>query len=225
LLSLLAEALGGAAVKGEGSLFMALGALRPGADDSTALLVDAINGDGAAIARVASRTAADAHAVHAVAGLLAMPFLHACRRRWEAHIPTDWNRGYCPLCGAWPAYAEIRGVERSRHLRCGRCASAWAMPHLSCAYCGTRDHEMLARLVAEGEASTWAVETCNACRGYLKVLTTLRGTAPESVAIEDLAGVELDLAAAARGYRRPDTRGYRLCVAADDVAQSVASGG
>ena len=51
--------------------------------------------------------------------------------------------GYCPVCGAWPAFAEMRGIERSRYLRCGRCGGGWQAQCLSCSYCGMTDHEEL----------------------------------------------------------------------------------
>ena len=67
---------------------------------------------------------ADAEAFQAVAALLpSRSFRRAtavgrCRDR-------NWSEGYCPLCGAWPALAEVRGIERSRYLRCGRCGAEW----------------------------------------------------------------------------------------------------
>ena len=136
--------------------------------------------------------------------LLPLPLLHACRRRWQDAVPQTWSQGYCPICGAWPAFAELCGVERSRYLRCGRCGSAWRSQLLSCPYCGTTDHELLGSLVAE----RWVVETCRRCRGYVKTFTRLQPSAPEQGLIDDLASVELDIAAKQRGYLRPDGPGY-----------------
>ena len=79
------------------------------------------------------------------------------------------------------------------------------------------DHQQLGSLVAERAKGNCAIEVCKRCLGYLKTFTTLRGCAPATVMPEDLAGVEYDLAAAARGYRRPAGTGYALCVPmADD---------
>lgn len=139
-----------------------------------------------------------------------IPLLHACRRRWADAVPQGWSHGYCPICGAWPGFAEVCGVERSRYLRCVRCGSAWQAHGLSCPYCGTADHEALASLVPEEGAPKWAIEVCNGCRGYLKAFTTLRAGAPAQVMLDDIASVELDIAAAERGYRRPQGTGYRF---------------
>jgi FdhE protein len=131
-----------------------------------------------------------------------MPLLHACRRRWT--IPRGWRHGFCPVCGAWPGFAEVCGVERERYLRCLRCGAAWQAHGLTCVYCGMSDHGKLRSLVPEKGPPKWAIEACDACRGYLKVFTALRPSAPEGVLSKDLQTVELDLAAGERGYRRPD---------------------
>jgi FdhE protein len=135
-----------------------------------------------------------------------MPLLHACRRRWT--LPRGWRHGYCPVCGAWPGFAEVCGVERSRYLRCLRCAAAWQAHGLACVYCGMREHAKLGRLVPEEGPQKWAIETCQACRGYLKVFTALRPLPAEAVLSKDLETVELDIAAGERGFRRPDGTGY-----------------
>ena len=57
--------------------------------------------------------------------LLPVPFLQACNRRWASSISESWVEGYCPVCGSWPAFAEVRGIERSRYFRCGRCGGEW----------------------------------------------------------------------------------------------------
>lgn len=135
-----------------------------------------------------------------IAQLAAMPLLHALR---QAH-PTSpsWQHGHCPLCGDWPALAELRGLERERHLRCGRCGSDWRSD-ARCPSCGARE---LALLVPESDPESRRVETCSACNSYVKTITTIAPIMAEAVPLEDLATVELDLAALDRGYARPPAR-------------------
>lgn len=140
-----------------------------------------------------------------------MPLLHACRRRWA--LPRGWRRGYCPICGAWPGFAEVCGVERNRYLRCLRCGAGWQAHGLSCVYCGMSDHAQLGSLVPEQGPQRWAIEVCNACRGYLKSFTRLGVGVPEQAMLDDLASVELDIAARQRGFRRPEGAGYACHVA------------
>jgi FdhE protein len=118
--------------------------------------------------------------------------------------------GYCPVCGAWPAFAEARGIERSRHLRCGRCGSEWQGRGLYCLYCGMTDHRELVSLVPENSGSNSVIDACTHCRGYLKTFTTLQGSPPDKIILDDLASVELDVAAVEQGYKRPQGAGYLL---------------
>jgi FdhE protein len=148
----------------------------------------------------------DCDAFRAVADLAAVPFLQACERQWT--LAHGWIEGYCPLCGAWPAFAEVRGIERSRHLRCGRCGGDWESRWLCCPYCGTTDHERLASLVPETAGTTRRIDSCRQCLGYVKSFTTLQGTAAGKVMIDDLASVDLDLAAVDQGFKRPSGAGY-----------------
>ena len=152
----------------------------------------------------------DADPLQAVAALVPVPFLQACNRRWQPSINESWTEGYCPVCGAWPAFAEVRGIERGRYLRCGRCGGNWQAQCLNCSYCGMTDHKELVSLVPEKSASNAVIEACKRCLGYMKTFTTLQGSAPVNVMVDDLASVDLDIAALELGYRRPAGAGYGL---------------
>lgn len=152
----------------------------------------------------------DPDAFQAVAALVPVPFLQACNRRWQQSISERWAEGYCPVCGAWPAFAEVRGIERSRYLRCGRCGAGWQSQCLSCPYCGMTDHEQLVSLVPEKSATNGVIDACKRCLGYVKTFTTLQGSAPDKVMLDDLASVALDIASLEQGYRRPEGAGYSL---------------
>ncbi len=164
------------------------------------------------IAEFAAGLGADLEAFEAVAALIPMPFLHACNRRWAGSIAANWIEGYCPICGSWPAFAEVRGIERNRYLRCSRCGGEWQAHCLFCPYCATVDHNQLVSLVPEKNSANCAVEACNRCRGYIKTFTTLQPSPPAEVIIEDLASVDLDVAALEQGYNRPRGAGYALNV-------------
>jgi FdhE protein len=142
--------------------------------------------------------------------LAPIPFLQACNRRWAPAIVESWMAGYCPVCGAWPAFAEMRGIERRRYLRCGRCGSGWQALWLSCSYCGVTDHEELVSLVPEKSGAHAVIEACKRCLGYVKTFTTLQGSPPAEVMVDDLASVDLDIAALERGFGRPTGVGYAL---------------
>ena len=183
--------------------------------DARALFQVALNRDSERLRAFGSHAGVDPAAFEALALMLPVPFLHACNRRWGASVSARWNAGYCGVCGAWPAYADVLGIERSRHLRCGQCGSDWEMHALICVYCGMADHTELATLVCENGAAG-SIDACKRCLGYLKVFTRLKASAPSEVIIDDLASAELDIAAAVRGYKRPQGTGYALNVTVGD---------
>lgn len=162
------------------------------------------------IAAIAAASGADAEALQAVVALLSVPFLQACNRRWTSSIPERWAEGYCPVCAAWPAFAETRGIERSRYLRCGRCGGGWRARVLHCTYCRTTNHDDLATLVPEKPGASGVVEACRRCLGYVKAFTRLQGCPPAGVMLEDLGSVDLDVAALEQGYMRPAGAGFAL---------------
>ena len=180
--------------------------------DNLALFKASLHQDSNQLTEIAGALGVDGEALQAVAGLLPVPFLQACNRHWNRSVRADWTDGYCPICGAWPVFAEVRGIERSRYLRCGRCGAEWQMHCLSCPYCGITDHEELVSLVAENNASNAVIDACKRCFGYVKIFTRLQGSPPAQVILDDLASVELDVVAAAQGYKRPQGTGYFLNV-------------
>jgi FdhE protein len=178
--------------------------------NSAALFEAALCEDGAALKQIADNLGVDPESFSAVTALIAVPFLHACNRRWQASRVPGWTAGYCPTCGAWPAYSETRGIERSRYLRCARCGAEWQAHALFCCFCSNSDHKELGSLLPEKSGSTRAIDTCNRCRGYLKTFTKLQGSAATKIMLDDLASVDLDIAALEEGFKRPAGPGYVL---------------
>lgn len=184
--------------------------------DMLALFTASLCQDSARVKDVAADSGADAEALQAVVALLSVPFLQACNRRWTPSIAKSWVEGYCPVCGAWPAFTEVRGIERRRYFRCGRCGGEWHAHLLQCPYCAMRNHDELVALVPEKDGSQAAIDACKRCLGYVKTFTKLQGCPPGVVMLEDLASVELDVAALELGYARPAGAGYPLDVRATD---------
>jgi FdhE protein len=176
--------------------------------DARAFLEAAVNADGERLEALARSLDIDPDALAAVATLAVMPLLQALRRRFGPLESVDprWQEGHCPICGGWPHLAEQRGLERTRRLRCARCGGDWMQPGVRCPYCGAIGHESRAALVSEQDGEARKVETCSACRGYLKSVATLRAWAGDEVALIDLATVDLDLVALEREYERPEPR-------------------
>jgi FdhE protein len=143
--------------------------------------------------------------------LAALPVLLNAAKMSSDEASRSWQRGYCPVCGAWPAMVEMRGIQRERWMRCGCCGSGWMLPVLRCAFCDETDHKKLGSLLSETEEHV-RVETCATCRGYLKSVTTLGAMPFVALATKDLSTVSFDLAARECGYARPTRPGFPLRV-------------
>ena len=48
----------------------------------------------------------------------------------------------------------------------------------------------------------WRAATCDECRGYVKMVTTLSALPPLALLVADAATLHLDLAAAERGFTK-----------------------
>jgi FdhE protein len=168
------------------------------------------------INEMAAVSGVDAEALHAVIALLPIPFLHAWNRRWASSISASWVEGYCPVCGSLPAFAEVRGIERNRYFRCGRCGGEWHARALYCPYCAMSDHDELVALVPEKGGSNAVIDACQRCLGYVKTFTRLQGCSPGAVMLEDLASVDLDVAAIEHGFARPPGPGFALEITVTD---------
>ncbi|MFN8678675.1 MAG: formate dehydrogenase accessory protein FdhE [Thermomicrobiales bacterium] len=175
--------------------------------DARGMVEAAINADDARLERLADELGVDIEPLAAVADLAALPLLQALRRRFAPAVSTHWHEGYCPICGDWPRLAEIRGLERARCLRCARCGGDWQQPGVRCAFCDATGQGSRATLLSEQDGEARKVETCTRCRGYLKIISTLRAWPGDEVCLADLATIDLDLAALERDYARPEPRG------------------
>jgi FdhE protein len=214
LVGALADAAGLAAVSG---------AARDRVLDVPALIAAAIRLDSTAVAALAGALADDdllpegargsgamAAGLMVVGQAAALPLLLAIGR--EALPITNgvpWEAGYCPVCAGWASLSESRGLSRERWLRCGRCGTGWRFPE-RCPYCATGDHRQLGYLAPEADRETRRALTCDGCGSYVKSTTTLGALSAADLALHDLGSLELDLAAADRGFGRPTLAGFPL---------------
>lgn len=180
------------------------------------------------VAEIARATGLEAGLLSALAALSVAPILRAYAARLAPVLgpavgPVDdgapdmavWDRGYCPVCGGWPLLGELRGVDEAAWLRCAACGSGWAVRRPDCPYCGNADCESLTTIRFEGQ-QRFDLNVCERCTGYLKVAHTFEPAPAEVLALDDVASLQLDLAAAERGLQRPPGSGYRIELAMPD---------
>jgi FdhE protein len=118
-----------------------------------------------------------------------------------------WNHGYCPLCGSWPALAEVAATHRI--LRCSFCALAWELTSYACVYCN-EGGDAFVTAAPDVERKDRRVEICKACGSYLKTVDVPELSPFPLLAISDLETMDLDMAAMERGYKRPAVRDFSM---------------
>jgi FdhE protein len=184
--------------------------------DLAALLQASVVQDSDALNRLATTVDAELGLVATLGHLAMLPLLQACGHRAASLVDNlSWEAGSCPVCASWPTLSELRGLERTRWLRCGRCGSGWSATHLGCPFCGNADRRSQGYLAPERQRESRRAVTCEACGGYLKAVTTLQAIPPAEIGLMDAQTLELDVAALEQGYGRPDGPGFPLEVAVD----------
>jgi FdhE protein len=184
-------------------------AIEEGRIDVGALLTLAFRREQGALRTAATRAGLGHDLLWLVADLAVGPFAHALLRPVfgaageGSPVKTAldaWSRGYCPLCGSWPAFAEVVGNRRG--LRCAFCAATWQVDATSCLYCSESGASLQA-IAPDSSRPGRMVEMCRACRGYTKVLPASAPLPFPLLALADLESMDLDLAAMQRGCARP----------------------
>lgn len=173
------------------------GALQP-----ITLLVALFNGDLPFVSATAQSLGLAAP-LFEVVGLNALrPFLFHWVAALQARIDTGgWKAGTCPFCGSRPLLGELRSTQRARSLRCGLCGGEWAYHRLTCAHCGNTNPRTLGVLRVEDEPDRLAVQTCDACGDYLKMVATFEPLPAGMLLVADLSTLHLDWIAARYGYQ------------------------
>ena len=162
---------------------------------------------------------------HAQLGSL---FDHAAPESPLRNVLRTWERGYCPLCGSWPAFLECANSPAVDHqgtapsedgpseaspanagdmralrsvARCAFCAAAWDLSTASCVYCAKTD-EQVVTLTPDPSRPNRQVVGCHGCRGYIKIVDAVPLPFP-LLPLTDLNSMDLDLVAMQTGFARP----------------------
>jgi FdhE protein len=120
----------------------------------------------------------------------------------EAKRLVPVGDGACPACGGAPVSSMVvgwQGAHNSRFCVCSLCATQWNYVRIKCTLCSSTKG-IAYREVEGGDGTIWA-ETCESCRGYVKILHQHKNVALDPVA-DDVASLGLDLLLREGEYRR-----------------------
>jgi FdhE protein len=118
----------------------------------------------------------------------------------KALVPV--GDGVCPSCGGPPVASMVvgwQGAGNARFCACALCGTLWNYVRIKCTLCastkGIGYHEV------EGAGGIVKAETCDECRGYVKLLQQNKEPTVDPVA-DDVASLGLDLLVREMGFRR-----------------------
>jgi FdhE protein len=110
--------------------------------------------------------------------------------------------GACPVCGGAPASSAVVGWPKAYNTRfcvCSLCGTMWNVVRVACLLCGSPDGVSFRSI--EGKPDTVKAETCEKCRGYVKILYQVKDPTLDPVA-DDVATLGLDMLMAEEGWKR-----------------------
>lgn len=145
---------------------------------------------------------ADALAEHALmAAALQVHFARLAATLDASRLKAVGN-GACPACGG-PLVASLvvgwQGAHGTRFCACALCGTLWNYVRIKCTLCGST--EGIAYHGVEGDTGTVKAESCESCRGYLKIMYQHKDPALDPIA-DDVATLGLDLLLRDAGYSR-----------------------
>jgi FdhE protein len=186
--------------------------LENGSIEAVSLLTASLHRDQSALRTGAVHRGLAPDLLWLVAELAVSPFAHALQRLLFGHASAEltatleeWDHGYCPACGSWPAVAEVVGGHRT--LRCSFCSSGWELRSYACIYCGDSG-ERFVTAAPDEERKDRRVEVCSNCGGYLKTIDLAELSPFPLLSITDIETTDLDVAAMEHGYARPPLRDF-----------------
>jgi len=136
-----------------------------------------------------------------VAAVLQVHFAHLASQL-DAKTLVPIGDGVCPACGSPPVSSMVvgwRGAHASRFCACSLCGTLWNYPRVKCTLCGAT--QGIAYQEIAGGPGTIKAETCESCRGYVKILHQQNDPLLDPLA-DDVATLALDLLVRDLGYRR-----------------------
>jgi len=145
-----------------------------------AWLAAIIAGDEGLFKGIADELAIDPQAARFIVEQGTKPFFEAAGSLMAPHVDAmRWDRGYCPVCGAFPDATYLKkGKEEyeylvahggQRWLHCSLCAHEWRFRRMVCPYCENEDADSLEYYQADAMEHE-RIYVCHKCRRYVTCL-------------------------------------------------------
>ncbi len=112
----------------------------------------------------------------------------------------SWDKGYCPICGAFPEIAVIKDKITQRWLHCSRCSHEWRFNRVLCPYCEHEGKEEgTTYFFVEGNERETAF-ICTRCNKYLLTLNRVSDLGDHDFDVVSMGLTHLDMIMQEKGY-------------------------
>ncbi|MBW1841605.1 MAG: formate dehydrogenase accessory protein FdhE [Deltaproteobacteria bacterium] len=127
------------------------------------------------------------------------PSLALCAEQLSTYLPENipWEKGYCPICGAYPGLSMLAG-EGERFLFCGFCWHKWEAKRIFCPFCEETDNKTLQYFYSEEEKEL-RVDVCDSCKKYIKTIDARKAERDIYPPLEQISTLHLDMQAREKG--------------------------
>jgi FdhE protein len=111
---------------------------------------------------------------------------------------TEWKKGYCPVCGAFPTIALIEEKITRRWLHCSQCGHDWLFSRVICPYCEFEAQEGMDFFYVENRTQE-AAFSCDKCQRYLVTLNRVSDLNDHELDVSALSLTHLDVIMQGKG--------------------------
>jgi len=120
----------------------------------------------------------------------------------DAKTMESVGDGVCPSCGGAPSSTMVvhwPPAPGARYCACALCGTLWNYVRSKCTLCGSTKKITFQEI--DGNDGVIKAETCEECRGYMKILNLQKERTLDPIA-DDVASLGLDLLVRETGFRR-----------------------
>lgn len=126
------------------------------------------------------------------------PYLQKAAEELKPSLEKIDGPRHCPACGEPPRMATI-GQTGKMEVTCPRCYYTWGIKKISCAHCGTDNHEDIVVIKIDGD-ERHEIHGCKNCHCYTKVIKTASMIRVPNADLLDIKTIHLDYIAQEKGY-------------------------
>ncbi len=114
-------------------------------------------------------------------------------------VDIQWEKGYCPICGAFPTIALIEEEGGKRFLHCSSCGQDWRFTRVICPYCENDAEKGMDYYYIENKTQESAF-ICEKCKKYLVTLYRTGSLFTRDMDISAMSLIHLDMIMQDKGY-------------------------